>query len=495
MNSTKDRRTRRPTSDLAKQTFKALEPYINIWCCGEWVEYFDKHGVLVKRPDYLITQEQWALYRRHKAGDRNLIYENGNPFQTQHVGMGCLSAKHIEQMIEGSGKVYQTSGRDGNALVYLDYDDHHSFQTDSTEACRLITAFLGDRNLFMVQSARGINQHIKVTYGETQWAAVNRAILDFGIAANRYVKARGIWCDVETKGTISISDDNYGTLAKLPCYGEWSFERLEEFKATPEQTLGWLQGATAALIEATDQDAADRQIALCEIKKLEEKEAEENQIPSTTAAFWEQQREVNRKERRARRKEQLIAQLRSMGIGYTPACPAAAVLPSVSERPAASVGSRRTGKKTSLLSSGSISSFPITDEQLTLIPKMMKKYRSLSYYLFSVRKQLTYRPGRTTKAADFQYALTTMNLMAIVPNKWDDNQAATGRAKAILEPPVQGRLLHQGMGLGQVEVAAGDHRGGRFHHAAGRTVLVHTWRAFGQGDGVVPERRSPGAVR
>ena len=87
-------------------------------------------------------------------------------------------------------------------------------------------------------------------------------------------------------------------------------------------------------------------------------------------------------------------------------------------------------KKSNLASSGSISSFPINDEQLALIPKVVKKHRSLSYYLFSVRKDLTYRPGRTIKAADFQQALTVMNLMAIIPNKWNDNQAATGRAKA-----------------------------------------------------------------
>jgi len=439
MNGTTNRRTRRPTSDLAKQTFKALEPYINRWCCGEWVEYFDKHGVLVKRPDYLITQEQWALFRRYQAGERNLTYDDGNPFQAQHVGMGCLSAKHVEQMIEGRSKVYQTGGRDGKAMPYLDYDDHHTFQTDSTEACRLLTAFLGERNLFRVQSARGINQHLKLNYDQTPWKAVNRAILDFGIAANRFVKAHGIWCDVETKGTISTTDDDYGMLAKLPCYGGWSSERLDEFKATPEQTIGWLRGATAALIEATDQDAADRQIALCEIKKLEEKEAEENEQRSTTAAYWERQREADRKERRARRKEQLIAQLRSMGIEYTPARPAAAVLIEGDERPAASVGSRRTRKRTSLLSSGSISSFPITDEQLALVPKMMKKYRSLSYYLFSVRKKLTYRPGRTIKAADFQYALTIMNLMAIIPNKWNDDQAATGRAKMFWD-----RLYNEG---------------------------------------------------
>ena len=134
-----------------------------------------------------------------RPANGHLTYENGHPFEAKHIGMGKLSAKHIDQMIHKGQKYYQTSGKNGKALVYLDYDDHYTFQTDSQEACRLLTAFLGEQNMFRVQSLRGINEHIKLNYGKTRWAAVNRAILDFGKAAKRYVKARGIFCDVETK--------------------------------------------------------------------------------------------------------------------------------------------------------------------------------------------------------------------------------------------------------------------------------------------------------
>lgn len=433
MSSTTARQTRRPTSDLAQQTYQALEPYINIWCCGEWAQYLDKHGVEKAHPVFMITQEQWALFRRHKAGERNLPYENGHQFEAKHIGMGKLSAKHIDRMIQGDQKYYQTSGRHGKALAYLDYDDHYTFQTDSSEACRLLTAFLGERNLFTVQSARGINQHLKLNYGGERWADVNRAILDFGTAANRYVKARGVWCDVETKGTIQAGDCDFALLAKLPCYGGWSFERLEEFKATPEETMGWLRGATAALVESTDQHAADHQIALCEMKKLMEKREAAEQVQTDTTSYWEKQRQADGRHRITSRIEYLRARLKGLGLEYTSAGPPAAGFADGGEASTVSVSPLHhpaTAKKATLCSSGSISGFPIKDEQLALIPKMMKKYRSLSYYLFSVRKLDTYRKGRTIKAADFQYALTIMNLMAIVPNKWDDNQAATGRARA-----------------------------------------------------------------
>ena len=448
MSSTKNT----PTYDLSKQTLQALEPYINIWGCGEWAEYIDKHGVEKAHPMYMITQEQWALFRRYQVGERTLTYDNGHPFEPKHIGMGKLSAKHIDKMINSGRKYYQTSGKNGKALAYLDYDDHYTFQTDSNKACKLLTAFLGEKNLFTVQSQRGINQHIKVYYGGTRWAAVNRAILDLGRAANRYVKARGIFCDVETKGTIQTDDRNYGSLAKLPCFGDWTFEKLDQFKATPEKTLGWLQGATAALIEATDQAEADRQIALCEaLKKSEtfkktaeseraEKEAAERRMKKAQAEKavldgWKVQREADRLRAAARQLDKCENESIEVSTFARPATAGLATGGGPESRPTVlNLSSLRaeesTHKKMNLTSSGSVTNFPIDDKEMALVPKMMQKYRSHSYYLFSVRREDTYRAGRTIKALDFQQALTVMNLMAIIPNKWDDNQAATGRAKA-----------------------------------------------------------------
>ena len=110
-----------------------------------------------------------------------------------------------------------------------------------------------------------------------------------------------------------MDDDDFGALAKLPCYGEWSFEKLEQFMATPEQTIGWLQGATAALIEATDQGAADRQIAFCEMKKLVEKQEAAELPPTDTNSFWEKQRQDDRRHRIASRIEYLRARLKKHG--------------------------------------------------------------------------------------------------------------------------------------------------------------------------------------
>ena len=103
--------------------------------------------------------------------------------------------------------------------------------------------------------------------------------------------------------------------------------------------------------------------------------------------------------------------------------------------PATSVLVLDTGPKKeskfNLASTGSVSMFPVNEHQMELVPRMMKQFRNLSYYLFSIREEITYRKGRTIKAADFEQFLTVANLMAIIPNKWHDEQAPQARAKCL----------------------------------------------------------------
>ena len=63
-----------------------------------------------------------------------------------------------------------------------------------------------------------------------------------------------VWIDSlqkEVKGTITLDDSHYGSLAKLPCFGAWDEDRLAAFVATPPRRLDWLIRKTAELEKAT----------------------------------------------------------------------------------------------------------------------------------------------------------------------------------------------------------------------------------------------------
>ena len=70
-NSKAKRKSKQQISQIAEDSFRAFRPFINIFDCGE---FYDGH------PYHLITKLDWALYRRHKAGERGLTYPNGTTF-------------------------------------------------------------------------------------------------------------------------------------------------------------------------------------------------------------------------------------------------------------------------------------------------------------------------------------------------------------------------------------------------------------------------------
>jgi len=259
--------------DLARKTYEALAPWINPYCAGYWTEYVDDHGEIVTGPRYFITKELLDLYGRSKEGESGLRYENDGWFEPWHFHANRLQPKHIQAMLDAQ-KHYYSGGRDGRMIFMLDGDAHKLWQADAPYAAKLLTDVLGDTNIFHVDSTRGFNQHLKLDYGNESWRMVNIRLKEFGDACHLFLKSQGILTDLEVKGTISLATarfprEPFGTLAKLPCYGEWNVERLEEFQNTQVVTLNWIINKTRELRSLTDPEKANATIARC--REFEEK--------------------------------------------------------------------------------------------------------------------------------------------------------------------------------------------------------------------------------
>lgn len=234
---------------LAKETFKALRPYLNLYRCG--MLYAKEDG---GNPIWMISDE---LIEKVEKGECPPRFLHANR----------LRAKHLADMIETGHKYYYTSSSGGKdsppkALPQIDVDAHKPWQTDIEYTTEVVHSFLG-KVLLGVESDRGHNAVFKLDYGRyTPRDEVNDALKEFGRALHRYCKSKGCLCDVEIKGTISTKAER-GMLAKLPLRG-WNYEKLERFKSLPEVSLSWLEAATAALVEATDEGKAVETELLCQ---------------------------------------------------------------------------------------------------------------------------------------------------------------------------------------------------------------------------------------
>ena len=71
------KRKEKEICQLAQDSFKAFKPFINSLDCGTSDQGLDG-------PFHLITKEDWRLFDRHKAGERNLVYADGRKFNSYH---------------------------------------------------------------------------------------------------------------------------------------------------------------------------------------------------------------------------------------------------------------------------------------------------------------------------------------------------------------------------------------------------------------------------
>src|SRR5690242_16585675 len=90
-NSKRQRKSKKEICQLAKDSFAAFRPFLNIFDCG----ITSSNG-----PFHLITKEDWRLYRRYKSGERNLTYEGGYDFNPYlDVVRNIYCEKHIHDHI------------------------------------------------------------------------------------------------------------------------------------------------------------------------------------------------------------------------------------------------------------------------------------------------------------------------------------------------------------------------------------------------------------
>jgi hypothetical protein len=268
------KRRKKVLHPLAERTFAAFAPFVNVKCCG----VKSSEG----NPVYTTTQEQWDLYRRWRAGARNLFTAKGHKFDPR-IGRDYLSKYKIDRQLRSGRPYYYTGGREGQTNITVDIDAHRPWQIDVEHVLAVVKDFLGEENLFVVPSDRGYHAELKIDYAGLTWKQANAVFKQFGAALHEYAKGKGCLCDIEIKGTITESDDHYGTLAKLPCYGEWTERRLAEYERLPVKSVKWLQAAIPALWERTDEAAARETKAICEELRRPQEVREALSLPTAPA--------------------------------------------------------------------------------------------------------------------------------------------------------------------------------------------------------------------
>lgn len=229
--SQRKKRKKPELSQLAQDTFRAFEPFINVYDCG----ISTGNG-----PFHLIPKECWNLHRRYKSGERNLTCPDGtrfNPFL--HVVRNIIGPQHVQKHLAHGITTYYTSGRKGLGLLYLDIDAHESWQTDEQRAKAVLQKLFPFG--FFRPSTRGQNGYLKVSY--TSIEEFNRIAAVLQGVLKRLFLDLGIMCDVEVKGTISHGSKS-GTLAKLPFHSPyscnmrdetdtWNYPQLRKFQSCP----------------------------------------------------------------------------------------------------------------------------------------------------------------------------------------------------------------------------------------------------------------------
>jgi len=233
---------RPPICPLAKATFQAFRPFLNLHDPGRKLPVLDEQGMPIRDP----ATGQWLLTPKHTISkDLRQRYEEyrrdqyATDFLPGHYHARVFNARMVEQQIAGQEVHYFTSGQAGSAVLYLDVDAHHAEQLPDLPASVDLLGRLFP-GAFQRESPRGHNGYLKVRYA-TGWAGAS-SWWRFNQLADRLEKAlKAIWraegrtTDIEIKGTITTAT-KAGRLAKLP-FRNWNWEDLDRWNATPTLSL------------------------------------------------------------------------------------------------------------------------------------------------------------------------------------------------------------------------------------------------------------------
>jgi hypothetical protein len=175
-----------------------------------------------------------AILNRGKSGCCTFHRPDGYKYV-----LPVLHRRHFENGIANRRKIYYVSyGK--QALLYLDLDLHYEWQTlaDGDKAKQLLGKLMPQ--LFWATSRRGPNGYLKVDLQGEEYAIANKVFSRLQNALQLYLAHHRNKADFELKGKIGFMNGEYqwAQYGKLPIHSpDWSFARLEEFKAKPTVTL------------------------------------------------------------------------------------------------------------------------------------------------------------------------------------------------------------------------------------------------------------------
>ena len=267
--SSNSHRRKEDISQLAQDSFEAFRPFINVFDCGLACD---------DGPFHLITKEDWRLYRRWKAGERDGGF---NPYLD--VVRNIYGPSHVHRHIEEREITYFTSGRKGLGLLYLDVDAHCDWQTDEYRAKEILKELFP---AYFRASSRGQNGYLRVRY--TSIPEFNQIADRLEVSLKRLFLSLGILCDIEVKGTITDKGKS-GRLAKLPftnkypCHmrdetDSWNYLQLEKFKSCPILNARRVEQIARGLEAVIDEEKVWRCSEYKKSLKEVEKEKEDNDL-------------------------------------------------------------------------------------------------------------------------------------------------------------------------------------------------------------------------
>lgn len=228
---------------LAEESRRVLSPFL---CRYQWAFDDPSHSPRA-------SEIAHAILNRGKKGVCTFFRPEG-----YKVILPVLQPRHFEDAIAKHRKVYYVS-YGSQALLYFDIDLHYAWQTladgqdAKTRLNAMLRSFFGGNVLFWSPSSRGFNGYLKVDLKGLDYGLANELFDRLEASLQLFLASCKNMADFEIKGTIGHMQDGkyqWGRYGKLPIHlPEWSFAKLEEFKATPTISIHRL-GVLCGHIEA-----------------------------------------------------------------------------------------------------------------------------------------------------------------------------------------------------------------------------------------------------
>lgn len=237
---------------LAEESWRIFSPYLGRL---QWAFDNPSHS---PRAGEIVS----AILNHGKAGRCKFFRPEGYKYI-----LPVPHPRHFHDAITKHQKIYYVS-YGSHALLYFDIDLHYAWQTlaDGHDAKLKLDAmlrkFFGASVLFWSPSSRGFNGYLKVDLKGMDYASANELFVRLEDALQRFLAFCNNVADFEIKGTIGFMQEGqyqWGNYGKLPIHlPEWSYAKLEEFKATPTVSIHRLD-ALCSMIEAqVPQDVLQR---------------------------------------------------------------------------------------------------------------------------------------------------------------------------------------------------------------------------------------------